>query len=660
MAAATNLGKAIRQIGVARSAVTLALLIAALLIARYSWAAKLSQDAERAMYDTRLLLTAQRSDEDPRIIQIVYDDATLEKTARRSPLDRGLLARVLYRLDGMGAKSIGIDMLIDQPQPEDPQLIAAFRSMRTPTYLGFATNATVQDAMQPWQESFERKFFALLAGSRVQPASIKLETDPEDGVERSWPSPEPSLPPTLVARLAGGLGSFAGYQGSIAYKIPMLKEQYAFTWVPIDTFDNDVAATFLAPQVKGKIVLIGGRITDVDVFDTPYSRWIGDQAYGLDAHAAMLAQRLDGRLLHQFSSASLWLMALVAILAGAAIGASEAASWKLGILLALSITVIVLLPVGLQAWRFDTQGLPAFGWLVGWTLAYIAAASAARGVGSEQRRFAQGALGRYLPRDVAATILKNPEQLKLHGERKTIYALFSDMEGFTKLTHAIEPEQLSDLLNRYLDVLSNVVLAHGGTIDKFVGDAVVAFWGAPLARPDDGDRALAAAIAMADAGDAFRRTAPAGLPPIGRTRVGLHRGEAVVGNFGGEGRIQYTALGDAMNAAARMEGANKPLGTRALVSAEAATGMTDPPLRPMGRIAVRGRSTPITVFEPIHPAERAESNTLVDILARFDGGDLTAFDDLSRYAEGRPGDVALANLLDRLRKIGPGGTYALD
>ncbi|MBA2933263.1 adenylate/guanylate cyclase domain-containing protein [Sphingomonas sp. CGMCC 1.13654] len=658
--------KAIGRIGWGRFAVTLALLVAAILIARLSWHVALSQQAERWMYDARAVITAPVAPQDPRLVQIVYDDDTLEHTGRRSPLDRGLLARALAHIDTMGARAIGIDMLIDEPQPEDAQLLAALKAMHTPTYLGFTTNAAVGDEMKGWQETFERRLFARLDGSNVHPASIKLEADPEDQFVRSWPKADPTLPPTLVSSLLGGAGTYADYYGSIAFHRPQ-GDDPLFTYIPIEFLDNAATTPFLAPQIAGRYVLIGGRISDIDQFDTPLTRLLGKRANdpdprisGLDIHAMMLAQRLDGIRFTPLSPALLWALAFVVVLAGAALGSLDIGGWRIAALLGLSVLVIVLLPVGLQNWSFDTQGLPAFGWLVGWTLAYIAAASAARGVGSEQRRFAQGALGRYLPRDVAATILKNPDQLKLHGERTTIYALFSDMEGFTKLTHAIDPEQLSDLLNRYLDVLSNVVLAHGGTIDKFVGDAVVAFWGAPIARPDDGDRALAAAIAMAEAGEAFRTSAPAGLPPIGRTRVGLHRGEAVVGNFGGEGRIQYTALGDAMNAASRMEGANKTLGTRALVSAEAAAGMTEPRLRPMGRITVRGRSTPITVFEPATEAEYAQSDTLVDILARFDGADLTALDDLARYAATQPSDIALAKLLDRLRKIGPGGTYALD
>ena len=130
--------------------------------------------------------------------------------------------------------------------------------------------------------------------------------------------------------------------------------------------------------------------------------------------------------------------------------------------------------------------------------------------------------------------------------RDRIYVLFSDLEGFTKMSHAIPPEMVAKLLNRYLELLSQVVLDHGGVIDKYVGDAVVAFWGAPIARPDDAERAAKAGHAMWQAGEDFRKEVAdmdPDLPKIGKTRVGLHFGEAVVGNFGGDSRIQYTALG---------------------------------------------------------------------------------------------------------------------
>lgn len=646
------------KLGAVRALALGGLVIAAFLVAHYSWRLPLAIDAERAMFDTRAVLTAASADQDPRILLIAYNEETLRKTGKRFPLDRAILGRVLRRIDAMGARAIGIDILIDQPQPEDATLLAALRAMRTPTYIAFTTAAATPDVMLLWQEQFERRFLAATQPGMVRPASVRLEPD-ADGVPRNWPSRQPGLPPPIAQSVAGGAGGFADYDRSIVYRRPRSRERPIFAELPIDLFDGDAAA-MLRDQVAGHYVLVGGDISDVDRFDTPLTRLAGHSMSGLEVQATMLAQRLDGARPAALSPLLLAALAVTVVLAGLAVGGSDVAGWRLALLLGAILGVIVLVPVALQAAGVDTQGLPAFGWLVGWTLAYSAAAAAARSLGSQERRFAQGALGRYLPPDVASAILRDPRQLSLHGERRTIFALFSDMEGFTKLTHAITPEMTATLLNRYLDSLSAVVLAHGGTLDKFVGDAVVAFWGAPIARADDGDRALAACMAMVRVGEEFRRSAPEGVPPIGRTRVGLHRGEAVVGNFGGEGRIQYTALGDAMNAAARLEGANKTLCTRALISAEAAAMMTEPPLRPMGRVVVRGRSRPLAVFEPVPGIGRGDIDDLAAILARFDAGDGAALADLADYAAERPGDAALGRLHDHLETSGPGGVLALD
>ena len=308
----------------------------------------------------------------------------------------------------------------------------------------------------------------------------------------------------------------------------------------------------------------------------------------------------------------------------------------------------------------DTLRMPAMGWLVGWLIAYTAISAALRAINAAQREFAQGALGKYLPRSVASEIMRNPERLSLHGEKREIFCLFSDLEGFTKLTHAVEPEVIARLLNDYLDRLSAVVLQYGGTLDKFVGDAVVAFWGAPIAYPDDGERAVRAAYAMYLAGEEFRKSVPEGVPRIGRTRVGLHYGEAIVGNFGGEGRIQYTALGDAMNTAARLEGANKPLDTTVLVSRAAMERSGLDWFRPMGTITLRGRATPVDVFEPLPDMPAAERAAVADLIAAHDAGDSDRVLGLTdKLLEMAHSDDAVLNLLQRLQHTHKGESYVL-
>jgi adenylate cyclase len=657
-----------------RLIVTFAFLAAALYVARYDWQVPLLSDAERALYDLRFSSRAERVAPDRRITLVVYNDDTLDQLRKRSPLDRRTLARALRALDRMGPRAIGIDILIDQVQDEDDELIQAFRSMRTPTWLAFASHATNPDKIDERQEEFLRDFLRRIGPGRVRPASIKLEPDFQDGVVRRWSRPDDRLPPILSNAMTAANPAFRGFSGSLDYRLPAAEGGDHFNKIPIETLaqlETDalpaearaaIAAEF-ATTIRGGYVLIGGDIRDLDDFETPMTRFTGDTTKGLEIHAQMLAQQLDGRIPAPLPLWALWLAALAVVAAGGLTSALELRRWLLALVLVVQLALIGYTPFLLQAMRVDTIDLPAFGWGAGWLLAFIGVGAAARAVGSEQKRFAQSALGKYLPKDVAQEIMRDPDQLALHGEKTQIYALFTDLEGFTKLSHAITPETLSRLLNRYLDLMSDIVLKHGGTLDKFVGDALVTFWGAPIARPDDADRAVQAGRAMYQCGEEFRRTAKEiggdEVPPIGVTRVGLHRGEAVVGNFGGEGRIQYTALGDAMNTAARLESANKALKTTMLVSDEARRESSIGYFRPMGRIVLSGRATPVMVWEPVPDMDEALRHELEALWTRFDAGEKEALVQLESIAGAHKEDAALQYLVYRLREVGPGGHFVL-
>jgi adenylate cyclase len=653
----TDLRRTARLIGARRTVVTLLLLVGAILIARYAWDIRLVLEAERALYDARsLIVTPIIPAPDPRIERIVFDDQTLADTGRYSPIDRGLLARALANIDRLGAKAIGIDILVDQPQPEDQELIAALRRMRTPTFIAFARKETNGESVADIQAAYLRDFVAAVKTDRVHAASVRLEVN-SDGVVRSWPTPQPGDAPILADQMAGH--GVTDPDHSVFFRLAAQDPPGVFRATPIQTFELPEVAGLVRDRVQGKYVLVGGDILGADLFDMPVTRFYGQTITGLEVHASMLAQRLDNAFPPRASPLLLWFMALLVVLVATATGTREFPAWVGAPLLAGQLVLLAGLPFALQYGGMDTQMLPAFGWIVGWVIAYAASSAAARGVGSEQRRFAQSTLGRYLPPEVAKEILRDPDRLKLQGERRMIYALFSDIEGFTSMTHASEPEVTAALLNGYLDRMSAIILAHGGTIDKFVGDAVVAIWGAPFARPDDGEKAMQTVVAMVEAGEAFVAQAAAVGAKVGRTRVGLHRGEAIVGNFGGEGRIQYTALGDVMNCAARLEGANKGLKTRALVSAEALAG-ADVPVRPMGRVSVRGRSTPVAVYEPVPAMAGWEIAAISEAYCAFDAGAADALARLEKIMAGRADDAALGNLVYRLKAAGPGGSYALD
>ena len=651
--------KIVRRIGVIRLVFTLLFLMIALGVARYSWQIPLAAQAERAYYDLRTIQTAPVAEQDNRIVMIVYNDDTLLNTKKRSPLDRATLARALRNIDAMGAKAIGIDILIDQPQDEDAELVEAFKAMKTPTYLAYADNETNENDIQYNQQQFLDEFQKLIAGPNVKPASIRLETD-SDNVARNWPSQPNTLPPLLASALVPDNAEAKSYTGSIRWRLPPAADRPLFTSLPIDLFAGEEIVPAFADQVRGKYVLIGGHIIDADEYETPLRGFYGNAMYGLEVHAHILAQTLDSQWPASLPSWARWAIAIAAVTGGALSSLISGAWWRTVPSMIVQFAVMGYLPYFLQHQGIDTQNLPAFGMGFGWMIAFAASGAAARAVGSEQRKFAQSALGKYLPRDIATQILADPDQLALHGEKREIFVVFSDLEGFTKLSHAIEPEMVAFLLNRYLDMLSEVVLEHGGTIDKFVGDAVVAFWGAPISRPDDGARAARAAYAMWEAGEEFRNSVPEGVPPIGKTRVGLHFGEAIVGNFGGEGRIQYTALGDSMNTAARLESANKQLKSSVMASREAMERSGLDWWRPMGRIILRGRARPVEIFEPVPNLGKSDLGHFTDMMTRLEQGQKDAIEQIAMIARADPKDEALGNLVYRLQHMEAGGSYVLD
>jgi adenylate cyclase len=654
-----------RRIGIRRAVPTALILFGAVLIARYSWSLPngwslpLTPTAERALYDVREALSAPAVDTDKRIVMVVFNDDTLINTRKRSPLDRATLARALHNLDAMGAKAIGIDILVDQEQDEDPDLVAALRAMRTPTFLAYASYQTNKNEIGQRQQDFLDHFQRAVATDKVHAASIRLEVD-NDNVVRSWPQEPPGLPPLLAKAMAPGQAGFRDYVGSIRFRQPKFVDYDLYDKLPIDLFAGDAMIPQFAGMIRGRYVLIGGDVTDFDKFETPLRLVSGNTMIGLEVHATTLSQLLDNARLRPIPGWALWLNAFAAVALGMATSLISGGWWRIAAALVVQAALVTLLPYYLQQHLVDTQQLPVFGWILAWVIAFIGVGAAERAVGSEQRQFAQSALGKYLPRDIANQIIADPDQLALKGERREIFVVFTDLEGFTALSHAIDAQTVATLLNRYLDLLSDVVLAHGGTIDKFVGDAVVAFWGAPIARPDDGERAARAAYAMWQAGEEFRRIAPPGVPPLGRTRVGLHFGEAIVGNFGGEDRIQYTALGDSMNTASRLEAANKKLGTSIIASQEAVSRSGLDWWRPMGRITLRGRSTPVDIFEPVPDLPDDALSNIRGLMERLTVGDGGAFAELESLARATPDDTALTNLVYRMKSVHAGGSYVLD
>lgn len=220
---------------------------------------------------------------------------------------------------------------------------------------------------------------------------------------------------------------------------------------------------------------------------------------------------------------------------------------------------------------------------------------------SKDKQLVTTALSQYVSSKVVEQIMLDPARLQLGGERKTLSIFFSDLEGFSRLAERMEPEPLTALLNDYLTEMSNIILDEGGTLDKYQGDGIVAFWNAPLDQPDHAACACRAALRcqQRSAERAEEFTARAG--GVLKTRIGLHTGEVIVGNIGSKVRFDYSILGDAANLASRLENANKLFGTSIMASEatwlQAISASDEFIGREIGIIKVMGRHTSVKVFE---------------------------------------------------------------
>jgi adenylate cyclase len=207
-------------------------------------------------------------------------------------------------------------------------------------------------------------------------------------------------------------------------------------------------------------------------------------------------------------------------------------------------------------------------------------------------------MARYLSPSVSQWVLKDPERLHLGGETREMTVLFCDLRGFTTLAHAMEAHALVALLNEFMTAMTQVIFKHDGVLDKYIGDAIMAFWNAPMDQPDHARRACAAALEMVDTlrelhADWERR----GVPKL-ELGIGINTGAMVVGNMGSRERLAYTVLGDTVNVASRLEGLSKDYGVRVVIGDATRAAAGDAfDYRFLGVVTVKGRNEPLSVYE---------------------------------------------------------------
>ncbi len=578
--------------------------------------------------DIRLAALQRPEPQSQDIVVAAITESTLSRFAYRSPVDRAFLADLLEALDKKHPRAIGIDLLFDQPTEvaKDDRLRATLRMMKTPVFVSYSNDPAVVDEDQ-------RAYLDDFVPQEMRAAATLL-TDPFDGTVR-W---------TYGGESRAGEPMGFPRRALKAIGRDTTRENVELAWrprpdadtLPFPIFPADALALLPDAWTKDKVVLIGAVVSITDRHRTPLAIVRdGDDGNmpGVLVQAQGVSQLLEGRRHPRMGLFSGLLIDLAVAAIGVGIGfIRQGVPGKVGL---GAVVVAAMWICGLLGFRYGLPFVP----LVAPTFALAAAlwmtdvlvGRAER----KQRQFVQGAFGRYVAPSVVKQLMEDPSALKVTGSRREATFIFTDVAGFTTLSEALSPERLSEVLNEYLDGACKIILEHEGTIDKFIGDAIMSIFNAPLDQPDHAARAVRCALELDAYAEAFRIRCNAEGVPIGLTRIGVHCGDSVIGNFGSAQRMDFTALGDTVNTAARTEGVNKYFGTRICCTQSVVDKAPEQQFRPVGDVVLKGKIDAVTLYNPVSEDE-VTSGLLAGYLAAYnvmvagESGALSAFRDFEK------------------------------
>jgi adenylate cyclase len=432
----------------------------------------------------------------------------------------------------------------------------------------------------------------------------------------------------------------------------MLDYQVPFREVPALSVSEIIQAHFKPEDVRGKVVLVAGTAQGTfDLRSTP----LDPDVPGVVTHVAAIEQILDGRHLQR----PVWLGGveiLALLLEGILFG------WLFSRLRPLLILPLVF--VGLAGLHLLTLAAFLGGYDVTPALASVellalGAVTVVTRYFTEERekRSIRSAFRYYLTPTVMEAVLANPRMLKLGGEKRELTVLFSDIRGFTSLSEQMAPERLVALLNGYLTPMTDIVFENGGTLDKYIGDSIMAFYGAPLTQPDHALRSCLTALQMLrKLGELRARWQAEGLPELA-IGIGICSGPMVVGNMGSQSRFDYTVMGDAVNLGARLEGANKTYGTQVILADTTRSLVSNQvTVRSLDVVRVKGKRQPVQIFELLSVGEPPSDWEMLPVyeeaIACYRARDWRgALERFERVAQQRPADGPTQLYLSRCRAL---------
>jgi adenylate cyclase len=581
---------------------------------------------------------------DPRIVVCAVDAASIDAVGRW-PWRRTRVAELIDRLKADGARVIALDVVFSEPSPKEADFdlsgddAALARSIEKAgnVVLGYffrrdpvssnpesLTGAAYEEVIEregglpvPARPGVEAN---LPAFARAAAGQGFFSQDREAGVLRHYGLAlrhGESLYAPLALRAAerylgrGGLGIYPGSGNLVEVVLAgrtVPADETGNLWVdyrgPGGWFQTVSAGDVLAGRspkgvFQDRLVFVGLTETGVgDLQATPF----GSEMPGVEVHANVADNLLNGRFLRDDgTSATASVIALFLLAVGIALLIVRLRSHRLAAALAAAL-VLAWPAVAYAAFLSSGRHLQIVAPMLAGALALMGALRYRVGSEEEAARQIKRTFERYVSKAVVEEMLRHPERVKLGGERRQMTVLFSDIRGFTSISETLDSEALVALLNEFFTPMTRLVLEHGGTLDKYMGDALMAFFGAPLHQPDHAARACRATLDMGveleRLNEGWHRSGK--LPPhltlgIG---IGLNSGEMSVGNVGSEAVFGYTVIGDNVNLGSRIEGLNKDYGTRILVSeftvAAAGAGFL---FRELDWVRVKGKQKPVGLYE---------------------------------------------------------------
>jgi len=420
--------------------------------------------------------------------------------------------------------------------------------------------------------------------------------------------------PDLRIHFYGGAGAF---------------QSLSFSDVVLNRFDQGL--------VKGRIVLVGSSLaTDKDFFPTPFSdHEVAAEKYrdkfgevadkitraktvGVACHAQAIETMLNGKFIRTFPEK--YVLAMIVALGILGIGFYGQRPGAMGGLLILLIAAAGLIGVSHMVFVRRLLWIEAISPVTILTLQFLGGIAFQRAYSRQKTRLVTGLFGKYVSRGVVTDILNGHIGVSLAGSSREVTVLFSDLRGFTTISEGLAPQETGLLLNTYFDAMIPIVFEHEGTLDKLMGDAIMAFFGAPGEVKDHPQKAAETALEMTRRlADLKRERAEKGIDQLA-VGIGLNTGVVTVGNLGSQHFMDYTVIGDVVNLGSRLEGLNKTYGTSIIVSEFTARGLDSRfILRELDRVRVKGKAEPVGIFELLGLKEELGEETL-DLIETFEAG----------------------------------------